>query len=319
VIQIQAAAGLQFAPTQLRVTPGSKVRLVFSNPDIMMHNWVLLAPGSVDEIGALADQLASQADGMAKGYLPTSDKILQATKLLGPNAKEELIFEAPTQPGDYPYICTFPGHWRIMKGILTVGHRQPTKPKPARTTSPAIKAVTIPIGEGALFETATTATAFTKLVPPTKPSGKVTTNQKTNNDPTATLTDGKLAESFGPIFANGIQDGAYKMDLGKPQPITAITSWSYKQHGQRGAQRLTLYASNATEDPGWDVTGKGFTNLGTLSTEGQTLQPYTALSRRNADGKPLGTFRWIIWQVSPVTERQENTAFQELSVEFGKN
>jgi hypothetical protein len=46
------------------------------------------------------------------------------------------------------------------------------------------------------------------------------------------------------------------------------------------------------------------------------LLDYSALSRRNADGKALGTFRWIIWQVSPVTDRQENTAFQELAVEL---
>ncbi len=102
VIQIQAAAGLQFAPAQIRVTPGSKVRLVFSNPDVMMHNWALLTPGSLEEVGALADQLATQPDGMEKGYFPKSDKILQATKLLGPNAKEELVFEAPKVPGEYP-------------------------------------------------------------------------------------------------------------------------------------------------------------------------------------------------------------------------
>jgi hypothetical protein len=58
-----------------------------------------------------------------------------------------------------------------------------------------------------------------------------------------------------------------------------------------------------------------FTPLGNLSTEGQKLEDYTALSRRSPDGKPLGTFRWIIWQVSPTTELDENTAFQELAVD----
>jgi azurin len=316
VIQVQAAAGLQFAPTQLRVTPGSKVRLVFSNPDVMMHNWVLLTPGSVDEIGALADQLASQADGMAKGYLPVSNKILQATKLLGPNAKEELVFEAPKQPGEYPYICTFPGHWRIMKGTLTVAEPAPKAQK--------MKAVSIKIGDGALFETTASAKGFSKLVPPSIKSGSVMANQKTSNDPIATLTDGKLAEGFGPVFGNGITDGAYKMDLGKEQPVTAITSWSHHQTDKRGAQRITLYGSNSTIDPGWEVTDKSkFTSLGTLSTDGQNLQTFTALSRRSPDGKPLGNFRWIIWKVAPISDLTENTAFQELAVEVapaaGKN
>ncbi|MCX6854538.1 MAG: plastocyanin/azurin family copper-binding protein, partial [Verrucomicrobia bacterium] len=192
VIQVQAAAGLQFAPTQLRVTPGSKVRLVFSNPDIMMHNWVLLTPGSVNEVGALADQFAAQADAMAKGFLPTSNKILQASKLLGPNAKEELIFEAPKQPGEYPYICTFPGHWRIMKGVLVVAEAEarktskPSKPAPtAATTESAI----MKTGEGFIFETAGSPEGLKRLMLPTKPAGIVTANKKTNNDPIATLTE----------------------------------------------------------------------------------------------------------------------------------
>jgi hypothetical protein len=45
------------------------------------------------------------------------------------------------------------------------------------------------------------------------------------------------------------------------------------------------------------------------------LQAFTALSHRNADAKPLVTFRWIVWHVSPEPERQENMAFQEMGVE----
>ena len=69
-------------------------------------------------------------------------------------------------------------------------------------------------------------------------------------------------------------------------------------------------------DPGWNVADKTrFTALGSLTTEGQTLQAFTALSRRAPDGKPLGTFQWIVWQVSPISQQDENTAFQELAVE----
>jgi len=31
-----------------------------------------------------------------------------------------LRFTAPDKPGEYPYICTFPGHWRIMQGVMKV-------------------------------------------------------------------------------------------------------------------------------------------------------------------------------------------------------
>lgn len=314
VLHVQAAAGLQFAPTQLRATPGSKVRLVFSNPDNMAHNWVLLKPGSTEEVGALADQLAAQPDGVAKGYLPVSDKILHATKLLGPNAKEELVFNVSQQPGEYPFLCTAPGHWRIMKGVLIVA--APKAPAHHGGHSAHAKSVTMPIGKDVIFETAATVADFTKLAPPAQPSGKIVANKKTNNDPVEILTDGKLAAGFGPVFPNGIKDGAYKLDLGKSQPVTAITSWSYLQTPVRGAQHVTIFGSNSAEDPGWDTTR--FTALGTLSTEGKSLQTYTALSRRSPDGKPLGTFRWIIWQPAPVTELHENTAFQELAVEVAK-
>ena len=119
-LRVQAAEGLQFAPTELTAPAGSEVTLIFENPDIMQHNWVLIAPESTDEIGALADTLAAQTDGAAKEYLPESDNILQATRLIAPGDKTELTFTLPTQSGRYPYLCTFPGHWRVMKGVLIV-------------------------------------------------------------------------------------------------------------------------------------------------------------------------------------------------------
>ena len=30
------------------------------------------------------------------------------------------LFTAPSKPGDYDYVCTFPGHAMLMKGILRV-------------------------------------------------------------------------------------------------------------------------------------------------------------------------------------------------------
>lgn len=314
---IQAAAGLQFSPTQLRVTPGSKVRLLFENPDIMIHNWVLLTPGSTDEVGALADKLAAQPDGVEKQYLPDTDKILVASNLLGPKAREELVFTAPTKPGNYPYVCTFPGHWRIMKGVLIVAERAPAKS--VTETPPAGKTVTKSIGDDVLLETSSDPNGFKTLIPPRKPAGKIVANQKTNNDPISILTDGKLSRGFGPIFANGIRDGAYRMDLGKAQPVSAVNSWSYKQSSSRGTQLVTVYGSALQSDPGWDFSDKSkYTNLGTISTKGQKIDQYTALSLRPKSGGKLGDFRWIAWQVAPVTERDENTAFQELGVEISE-
>ncbi len=120
-LTIQAVPNqLQFLPREIRVKAGAKVRLVFENPDLMLHNFLITAPGAADEIGALADQLAAQPDGLAKAYRPDSAKVLHATPLVQPGQKAELTFTAPTIPGSFPYLCTFPGHWRIMRGTMVV-------------------------------------------------------------------------------------------------------------------------------------------------------------------------------------------------------
>ena len=120
-LRVQAVPNLmQFAPRELRAKAGQPVRIVFENPDSMPHNFVLVAPGAEEDVGLLADQMAVDPASLAKGYVPASPLVLHATALVNPNAREELTFTAPAQPGRYPYLCTFPGHWRIMRGVLIV-------------------------------------------------------------------------------------------------------------------------------------------------------------------------------------------------------
>lgn len=163
-------------------------------------------------------------------------------------------------------------------------------------------------------ESADSVSAFTRLPLPLVPTGKVSANQETNNDPLHSLVDGRLAEGYGPVFGNGIRNGAYRLDLGVVKPVVAITSWSHNFGKTRGAQRVTLYGSNSPTDPGWDLNQ--FTPLGTIDTPAQTQIAYIAASLRARAGASLGTFRWIVWSVSPVSPLGggENTAFQELSV-----
>jgi plastocyanin/glucose/arabinose dehydrogenase/lysophospholipase L1-like esterase len=120
-LRVQAVPGrMQFAPRELRVKAGASVRLVFENPDLMLHNLLILAPGSAEEIGALADLMAVQPDALRRGYIPDSAKVLHATPLVQPKRSAELQFTAPSEPGSYPFLCTFPGHWRMMRGALVV-------------------------------------------------------------------------------------------------------------------------------------------------------------------------------------------------------
>lgn len=164
-----------------------------------------------------------------------------------------------------------------------------------------------------VIESTQSSAGFKQLVPPAASTYVVTTNQTTANEPLTTLTDGKLAENFGPVFPNGTQ-GIYKMDLGSIKPISAINSWSFKAGGNRATQMLTVYASDSAKDPGWDLNK--FIPIGTVDT-GAIKANYAATSIRSAGEQPLGNYRWVIWAVSPISNNGggENTAFQELAVE----
>lgn len=110
--------GLKFDTTLIETKPGTRIRLIFRNSDDMLHNWVLTAPGRGQEIGNAA--MALGIDGTAKSYVPESDAVLYHTALIQPETSDTIFFTAPTTPGDYDYVCTFPGHSMLMKGILRV-------------------------------------------------------------------------------------------------------------------------------------------------------------------------------------------------------
>lgn len=169
-------------------------------------------------------------------------------------------------------------------------------------------------GVSVAIETADKANGFERLVP-RKHSFAVTANQRTNNEPISSLTDGRLVQGIGPVFSNDVRNGAYKMDLGAVHPVSAISSWSHNWKGIRGFQTVVLYGSDAAKDPGWDL--KNYVPLGAIDTVGKARANYTAASLRADDGESLGKFRWIVWAVSPAVRNgiAENTAFQELAVE----
>ena len=168
------------------------------------------------------------------------------------------------------------------------------------------------------IEDADSADEFKELTLKGPSDWTTTASTKTNNEPLAALTDGKIAANYGPIFGNGVRNGIYKMDLGKPKAVAAVTSWTHSQTLKRGTQRLTVYGSSSKADPGWDLTK--MTASGTIQTS-ETKSKFAAASLRAADGKSLGKFRWIAWAVSPVSNQGggENSAFQELAVEILSN
>ncbi|MBA4139359.1 MAG: dehydrogenase, partial [Segetibacter sp.] len=111
---------MQFNKKLLTVKAGQKVTINLDNPDVMQHNMVVIKPGTLQKVGAAADALARDPNGAQKQYVPRIPEVLSFIKLLNPDEDGTMQFTAPTKPGDYPFVCTFPGHWRIMNGILRV-------------------------------------------------------------------------------------------------------------------------------------------------------------------------------------------------------
>jgi len=117
-INVGTKPGLKFDPSQIRVKAGSKVKVVFHNNDDMLHNFVIVLPGTAIEVGEMGMKLG--LEGQEKNYIPQTDKLLYHTNLLQPSETETIYFEAPSKPGEYTYVCTVPGHFYVMQGTLNV-------------------------------------------------------------------------------------------------------------------------------------------------------------------------------------------------------
>jgi len=111
---------MRYDQDQLVLQAGRKCEIWFENTDLMPHNLVIAQPGSMEELGILAEAAATQPGALARHYVPESNKVLLASRLLQPRDAQRLSFTAPSQPGVYPYVCTYPGHWRRMHGSLYV-------------------------------------------------------------------------------------------------------------------------------------------------------------------------------------------------------
>lgn len=122
-LEFTANDSMKFNMNRAEVNAGQEVKVILTNigsmPKAAMgHNWVLLKKGV--DVHAF-DQAAIAA--AATDYIPAGlkDQIIAHTKLLGPKQTEEITFKAPTEPGEYVFLCSFPAHYQAgMKGVLVV-------------------------------------------------------------------------------------------------------------------------------------------------------------------------------------------------------
>jgi len=119
-LRIEAGKNLTFSTSTLTARVGEPIALTFANPDAVPHNWALLAPGTLPQVGDLANKLVADPEAAARQYIPRTADILAYTDIVPPQGKFTIAFQAPARPGRYPYLCTFPGHWMVMNGVLIV-------------------------------------------------------------------------------------------------------------------------------------------------------------------------------------------------------
>jgi azurin len=117
-ILLNPVPNLKFNTSTITVKAGTKVKLTFKNSDDMLHNVVITAPNAADEVGSAALKMGLNGERMS--FVPVTNKVLFHTLLLQPGKSDTIYFTAPEKPGDYPYVCTYPGHYLVMRGILKV-------------------------------------------------------------------------------------------------------------------------------------------------------------------------------------------------------
>ncbi len=122
-VLITASDSLRFSVTRIEAAPGQTLQVQFHNAgtlpkDVMGHNWILLKADQDPEAYAAA-AIGAKADNFEPKAL--QGQVLAAVSLLGPGETGEVTFTAPTKPGKYPFLCSFPAHFAAgMRGVLIV-------------------------------------------------------------------------------------------------------------------------------------------------------------------------------------------------------
>ncbi len=119
-ISLKGTDDMRFDKTEFTVKAGEEVTLTFTNAGVlpletMGHNVVVLEKKADVQKFAIASAKAKDTNYISDLYITD---IIAQTRLLGPDESETIKFTLK-DPGEYTYICTFPGHWIAMKGVIT--------------------------------------------------------------------------------------------------------------------------------------------------------------------------------------------------------
>lgn len=119
VVALASTDLMSYDKQEIRVKAGKKVTLTLRHmgkmaKNVMGHNFVLLKEGT--DVAAFATAAMSARD---TDYIPESDAIIANTKIIGGGESVTITFDAP-EVGTYDFICSFPGHYAMMKGKFIV-------------------------------------------------------------------------------------------------------------------------------------------------------------------------------------------------------
>ncbi|MCC6884266.1 MAG: hypothetical protein IT576_19055, partial [Verrucomicrobiales bacterium] len=113
------AAQMRYDTTEIIVSPGTPLKIVFENGDDLPHNLAFCDAGT-DVVAMSNAQMEKPEEALRRNWMPDDKRIWAHSKLLNPKETQELLITAPEKPGVYPFVCTFPGHALTMKGELKV-------------------------------------------------------------------------------------------------------------------------------------------------------------------------------------------------------
>ena len=118
VIRMATLVGLRYEFSKFYVEPGVRVELAIENRDAMMHNLVITKPGA--RMKVVMQAVALGADAARMDFVPRSADVLRSVGVIKPSETKRLRFKTPDTPGEYPYVCTYPGHGFVMFGTMVV-------------------------------------------------------------------------------------------------------------------------------------------------------------------------------------------------------
>lgn len=123
-IEIKTLLGqMKYNIAEFDVEPGAKIKITLNNEDDLQHNLLVLDqdPKDKDGIQFATDVWMLGEKGIELQWIPPGHKrVLAASSLIDPHGKTDLYVVMPEAPGDYPFVCTVPGHTLTMRGKINV-------------------------------------------------------------------------------------------------------------------------------------------------------------------------------------------------------